>query len=420
MHPREATRMAAKAGSGPSSRSPLSRSGHDAAARRRAGSRSAAPGDEIIARDKQDREQEDERRQGVDRQRDALAGTRVDLHRQRGEAVARDEERHREVVQRVGQRHEEAGEDAWTDKRQHDARKHLPAARAEIPGGIDERRAHFLQLGQHHEHDDRHAEGDMRQQDAEEAEPDADHREQDEERGADDDVGAYDQHIVEAEQRVLVPPPAHLIDGERADDAEHRRQKAGQQGDDERVQHDDQQPGIGEHFPVPIQREPFVAVHRAAAVEGVERQIEDRRVHDREDGDQIQIGPWPFLGGIHFYLLTSRLPAANMISTMTIIKNTAIVEPMPQSCVTRKCCSMAVPSVMTRLPATSRVIMNSDSAGMNTAWQPALTPSSVSGNTTRRNVVHGDAPRSLAANTRDGLSSSSELKIGRIMNGMKI
>ncbi|MNI80659.1 hypothetical protein D3C73_1372030 [compost metagenome] len=44
----------------------------------------------------------------------------------------------------------------------------------------------------------------------------------------------------------------------------------------------------------------------------------------------------------------------------------------------------------------------------------------VSGNTTRRNVVQPEAPRSRAASTSDRLSSSRALKIGIIMNGIKI
>ncbi|MNO01273.1 hypothetical protein D3C81_2213720 [compost metagenome] len=82
---------------------------------------------------------------------------------------------------------------------------------------------------------------------------------------------------------------------------------------------------------------------------------------------------------------------------------------MPQSWVTRKCCSMAVPRVITRLPVTSRVIINRDSAGINTAWQPDFTPGIVKGSTTRRKVVQREAPRSRAASVSVGFSSSREL-----------
>ncbi len=102
------------------------------------------------------------------------------------------------------------------------------------------------------------------------------------------------------------------------------------------------------------------------------------------------------------------------------MRKTAIVEPMPQSCVTRKCCSMAVPKVITRFPAIRRVIMNRDNAGMKTARQPAFTPLNVKGKTTLRKVAHDDAPKSRAAATRDGFSSSSTLNIGRIIYGMKM
>ena len=46
---------------------------------------------------------------------------------------------------------------------------------------------------------------------------------------------------------------------------------------------------------------------------------------------------------------------------------TPIVEPIPQFWLTRKCCSTAVPSVITRFPPISRVSMNNDSDGMKTA-----------------------------------------------------
>ena len=97
-----------------------------------------------------------------------------------------------------------------------------------------------------------------------------------------------------------------------------------------------------------------------------------------------------------------------------------MVEPIPQFCVTRNCCSIAVPSVITLLPAISRVIMNSDRAGMNTTWIPDLTPFKVSGQITRLKVVHEFAPRSREASIRAGFNLSSELKIGKIINGMKI
>lgn len=98
-----------------------------------------------------------------------------------------------------------------------------------------------------------------------------------------------------------------------------------------------------------------------------------------------------------------------MINAIKIIKKTAIVEPIPQSCVTKKCCSIAVPSVMTRFPAIKRVIIKRDKAGMNTAWQPDFTPSNVNGKMTRRNVVQPEAPKSLEAVTSYGFNSSNAL-----------
>ena len=114
------------------------------------------------------------------------------------------------------------------------------------------------------------------------------------------------------------------------------------------------------------------------------------------------------------------LPVTAMMANMMRIKNTAIVAPIPQSCVTRKCCSIAVPSVITRFPAIKRVSMNSDKAGMKVTWMPDFTPSIVNGKITRVNVVHFDAPKSLAAAIKVGFNSFNELKIGKIMNGIKI
>ena len=48
------------------------------------------------------------------------------------------------------------------------------------------------------------------------------------------------------------------------------------------------------------------------------------------------------------------------MAIMLMIRITPIVEPIPQFWVTRKCCSTAVPKVMTRFPPISRVSMNSD------------------------------------------------------------
>lgn len=114
------------------------------------------------------------------------------------------------------------------------------------------------------------------------------------------------------------------------------------------------------------------------------------------------------------------MPVNRTMMNMIKNKNTEIVAPIPQSCVTRKCCSMAVPSVMTRFPAINLVNMNSDNDGMNTTWHPVLTPSSVSGKMTRLNVMNFDAPKSLAASMSAGLMLLSALKIGKIINGMKM
>lgn len=81
---------------------------------------------------------------------------------------------------------------------------------------------------------------------------------------------------------------------------------------------------------------------------------------------------------------------------------------------------MAVPSVMTLLPAIKRVMTKSDRAGMKTAWMPDFTPLMASGKMTRRKVTHEEAPKSRDASINAGFILSSELKIGKIMNGMKI
>src|SRR5690606_2903529 len=105
---------------------------------------------------------------------------------------------------------------------------------------------------------------------------------------------------------------------------------------------------------------------------------------------------------------------------MAMIKKTAIVDPIPQSWVTRKCCSMAVPRVITRLPAISLVSINKDKDGIKTTWIPDFTPFNVNGKMTRRKVVHLEAPKSFAASSNDGLRLSKALKIGKIINGIKI
>ena len=64
--------------------------------------------------------------------------------------------------------------------------------------------------------------------------------------------------------------------------------------------------------------------------------------------------------------------------------------------------------------------MNSDRAGMKTTWIPDLTPFKVRGQMTRLNVVHEFAPKSRDASMSAGFNLSSELKIGKIINGMKI
>ena len=57
---------------------------------------------------------------------------------------------------------------------------------------------------------------------------------------------------------------------------------------------------------------------------------------------------------------------------------------------------------------------------MKTTWIPDFTPFKVKGQMTRLNVVHEFAPKSRDASMRAGFNLSSELKIGKIMNGMKI
>lgn len=59
---------------------------------------------------------------------------------------------------------------------------------------------------------------------------------------------------------------------------------------------------------------------------------------------------------------------------IAMIKITPIVEPIPQFCVTKKCCSIAVPKVITRFPPIRRVSMNKEREGINTAWTPLFTP----------------------------------------------
>ena len=94
---------------------------------------------------------------------------------------------------------------------------------------------------------------------------------------------------------------------------------------------------------------------------------------------------------------------------MNTMRKTAIVEPIPQFCVTKNCCSMAVPSVMTLFPAISLVIMNNDKAGMKTTWIPDFTPFIVNGHMTLLKVVQEFAPRSRDASINAGFNLSSAL-----------
>ena len=72
------------------------------------------------------------------------------------------------------------------------------------------------------------------------------------------------------------------------------------------------------------------------------------------------------LAPLPFFLLSL---VRDMMAIMLMIRMTPIVDPIPQFWVTRKCCSTAVPSVITRFPPIRRVSMNSDNDGMKTAWK---------------------------------------------------
>ena len=63
-----------------------------------------------------------------------------------------------------------------------------------------------------------------------------------------------------------------------------------------------------------------------------------------------------------------------MVMNMVKIRITPMVEPIPQFCVVKKCCSIAVPSVITRFPPIKRVSMKRLKLGIKTDWTPLLTP----------------------------------------------
>ena len=74
------------------------------------------------------------------------------------------------------------------------------------------------------------------------------------------------------------------------------------------------------------------------------------------------------------------------LNGQVIRKITPMVDPIPQFCVTRKCCSIAVPNVITRFPPIKRVNIKSESDGIKTACTPLFTPFNESGKMTRRKV----------------------------------
>ena len=114
-------------------------------------------------------------------------------------------------------------------------------------------------------------------------------------------------------------------------------------------------------------------------------------------------------------IVLDTLILALLSSLIATINTTPIVEPIPQFCVTKKCCSTAVPSVITRFPPIKRVNMKSESDGINTACTPLRTPFIDNGTMTRLNVSHFVAPRSRLAAMSEPGNSSIELKIGKII-----
>ncbi|MNT26547.1 hypothetical protein D3C72_1621260 [compost metagenome] len=146
-------------------------------------------------------------------------------------------------------------------------------------------------MRQNHQNRDRHAESDMRQQHRREAELHTRDREQNQERSADDDIGTNDQHVVQRQQRILGSPAPDPLNGECADHGDDGRDCRRQQRDHQRVDDDDDQPGVLEHLAVVFEREALEFMHRPTAVERVIHQIENRCIQHDKDKDQIQIGP---------------------------------------------------------------------------------------------------------------------------------
>ena len=109
-----------------------------------------------------------------------------------------------------------------------------------------------------------------------------------------------------------------------------------------------------------------------------------------------------------------------MTINMATTKTTAIVEPIPQFWVVKKCSSTAVPSVMTLFPPIKRVNMKSDKLGIKTACTPALTPFSERGQMTWVKVWKAEAPKSLLAFTKLSSKSFKALKIGKTIKGIEI
>ncbi len=67
------------------------------------------------------------------------------------------------------------------------------------------------------------------------------------------------------------------------------------------------------------------------------------------------------------------------------------------------------PIIVALAPPSSAGVTKSPSAGTKTKMTAAWTPARLKGNVTRRNVVQGPAPRSIAASSSEAPSFSSEV-----------
>ena len=122
-----------------------------------------------------------DRREGVDDGRDPEADRRVDEEGKRRRTRARHEEGDDEILERHGDRGEEARRDARQGHGQDDPEKSLELRGAQVPRRLDDARIRFLEPGGYEEVDEGDIEGRVGYPDRQHAEPHAYAREEDQE-----------------------------------------------------------------------------------------------------------------------------------------------------------------------------------------------------------------------------------------------